>query len=255
MCLASWASPAYYTATLKAERVFGLCNQCGLGSSAQPMTLHLWVLLVGCVTLLEGACVPYKPTLHLEESPYTIPAKVYLELLDDASPPEDKEDASGQSLSQTSTQLMEGDLTTLVTQAILADFRATSVFQSISSQQENPDLILSGTIHRFYGQVSLPSWLLIPGVKLAVQALWGIVQGWEGDGDLELTLARSDGQVLGNYRGQARYQEIAQHDHRFWSAPLYPAHARLNRAFTDALYQIREQMLRDRDLLMAGLRK
>ncbi|TLY14187.1 MAG: hypothetical protein E6K69_08100 [Nitrospirae bacterium] len=156
------------------------------------MTLHLWVLLVGCVTLLESACVPYKPTLHLEESPHTIPAKVYLELLDDASPPEDKEDASGQSLSQTSTQLMEGDLTTLVTQAILADFRATSVFQSISSQQENPDLILSGTIHRFYGQVSLPSWLLIPGVKLAVQAFWGIVQGWEGDVDLELTLARSD---------------------------------------------------------------
>jgi hypothetical protein len=219
------------------------------------MTRHVSALLVGCVTLLYSACVPYKPTLHLEDSPHTIPAKVYLEPLRDASPPGDKEDASEQSLSQTSAHLMEGDLTTLVTQAILADFRATSVFQSISPQRENPDLILSGTIHRFYGQVSLPSWLLIPGVKLAVQAFWGIVQGWEGDVDLELTLARSDGQVLSTYRGQARYQEIAQLDHRFWSVPLYPAHARLNLAFTDAVSQIREQMLRDRDVLMAALRK
>jgi len=219
------------------------------------MTRQLSVLLVGCVMLLCSGCVPYKPTLHLEESPHTIPAKVYLEPLRDASPPGDKEDASGQSLSQTSADLMEGDLTTLVTRAILTDFRATSVFQSISPERENPDLVLSGTIHRFYGQVALPSWLLIPGVKLAVQAFWGIVQGWEGDVDLELTLARSDGQVLSTYRGQAHYQEIAQHDHRFWSVPLYPAHARLNRAFTDAVSQIREQMLRDRDVLMAGLRK
>jgi hypothetical protein len=219
------------------------------------MTRHLSVLLVGCVTLLCSACVPYKPTLHLEESPHTIPANAYLEPLRDASPPGDKEDASRQSLSQTSAELMEGDLAAVVTRAILADFRATSVFQSISPQRENPDLILSGTIHRFYGQISLPSWFLIPGVKLAVQAFWGIVQGWEGDVDLELTLARSDGQVLSTYRGQARYQEIAQHDHRFWSVPLYPAHARLNRAFTDAVSQIRERMLRDRDVLMAGLRK
>lgn len=54
-------------------------------------------------------------------------------------------------------------------------------------------------------------------------------------------------------RSAASYREVATHDHRYWATPLYPAHARLNQAFTEAIQQIRDQMLRDRDAIMAGM--
>jgi hypothetical protein len=195
----------------------------------------------------------YKPALSLEKSPHTIPASVAVLTLRDASPPDDKEDLAEGTVSQTKS--LEGALATMVTQAIIADFSATGVFRSIragrASQKDgdHPDLILSGTIHRFYGQATIPSWLMIPGVGWAVNAFASPAQEWQGAVDLELTVTRPDGQVIGSYRGHATYQEIAEHDSRYWSAPLYPAHARLNQAFTEAVQQIRDQILRDRDRL------
>lgn len=211
-------------------------------------------LLMWCSAFLLAACVPYKPTLSLEKSPHTIPASVSVQLLRDASPPDDKEDLAEGTVSQTKS--MEGDLSELVAQAIVADFSATGVFQSIRADQagrrdgDHPDLILSGTIHRFYGQATIPSWLMIPGVGWAVNAFASPAQEWQGAVDLELTVTRPDGQVVGTYRGRAAYQEVAEHDSRYWSMPLYPAHARLNLAFTEAVQQIRDQMLRDRDRLI-----
>jgi len=206
--------------------------------------------LTGCAGLLVTACVPYKPTLLLEKSPDTIPVSVSVQPLRDATPPDDKENLAADTISQTGS--MEGELSALVTQAIEADFSATSLFRSISQGEPHPDLILSGTIHRFYGQATLLSWV-IPGVGWTVNAVVSPVQAWQGEVDLELTLARPNGQVLGAYRGHATYQELADHDSRYWSMPLYPAHARLNQAFTEAVQHIREQMLRDRSLLAAGL--
>lgn len=211
--------------------------------------------MIVAAALFLAACVPYKPMVSLENSPSTIPVKVSVQPLRDASPTEDKEPAARRNFSQTGLDSLEGDLGALVTQAILSDFRSTSVFQSIRTEQDHPDLILSGTIHRFYGQVSIPSWLLIPGIGWAAQIFWSPVQEWEGEVDLELTLTTPTGLVLGTYRGRAAYEEIAEYDSRYWASPLLPAHRRLNDAFTKAVRQIRDQMLRDRDRLMAGIRQ
>jgi len=225
---------------------------CTLKAMRNKMTAcRLSAFLVGCLALFFTACVPYKPTLALEKSPHTIPASVSVQLLRDASPPDDKEDLAEGTVSQTGS--MEGDLSALVTQAIVADFSATGVFRSIRKGGDHSDLILSGTIHRFYGQATIPSWLMIPGVGWAVNAFASPAQEWQGAVDLELTVTRPDGQVVGTYRGRAAYQEIAEHDSRYWSAPLYPAHARLNLAFTEAVQQIRDQILRDRDRLVASI--
>ncbi len=207
------------------------------------------------LTVSLPGCLPYKPTLKLHHSPATIPARVFLEPLRDLTPPEDRDPASSQGLSQTSAGSMEGDLAPLVTRALLADFSATGVFHSFSTERSRADWILTGTIHRFHGEVSLPAWLLIPGLDLAVQALWGAVQEWEGVVELELTLSSPDGGQLGTYRGTARYDEVAHYDHHYWAMPLYPAHARLNRAFTDAVEQIRDQIFHDRERLLASLRR
>ncbi|MBM4123725.1 MAG: hypothetical protein FJ246_02025 [Nitrospira sp.] len=210
-------------------------------------------LLVGCLALILAACIPYKPTLALEKSVHSIPVSVAVEMFRDASPPDDKEDLAEGTVSQTKS--MEGDLSALVTRAIVADFSAAAVFRSIGRHAAHPDLILSGTIRRFYGQATIPSWALIPGLGWAVSAFASPVQAWQGEVDLEVRLATPDGLVLGVYRGRAAYQEMAGHDSRYWSMPLYPAHVRLNRAFTEAVGQIRDQMVKDRELLLTGLMK
>ncbi len=214
------------------------------------LSLLVWM---SCGTLLLSACVPYKPTLFLDASPVTIPARVLVQPLRDASPQEDKEHATAQSFSQTSVDSLDEDLSALVTRAVIADFSTTSVFQSVAGTERTPDLILSGTIHRFYGEVTLPSWAMIPGVAWAVSVFWSPVQERHGEVDLELTLATPEGEILGRYRGCDKYGEVAGREGRFWSMPVYPAHSRLNQSFTEAVRQIRDQMLDDRERLLAAL--
>ena len=209
---------------------------------------------IGCAALFVSACVPYKPMLFLDPSPMTIPAKVRVETLRDTSPQDDKEHASSHSFSQTSADSLEEDLSTLVTRAIVADFSTTSVFRSVANTERSPDLILSGTIHRFYGEVTLPTWAMIPGVAWAVSVFWSPVQERHGAVDLELTLSRPDGELLARYRGCEQYGEVAGRDHHYWAMPVYPAHRRLNQMFTVAVQQIRDQMLVDRDYLVTALR-
>jgi hypothetical protein len=210
-------------------------------------------VVTGCGMLLLSACVSYKPTLFLEASPVTIPARILVQPLRDASPEDDKEHATARSFSQTSAESLEQDLSTLVTRAVIADFSATSVFQSVGGTERFPDLILSGTIHRFYGEVTLPAWAMIPGVGWAVSVFWSPVQERHGEVDLELTLASPEGRVLGRYRGCNKYGEIAGHEDRYWSMPVYPAHSRLNLSFTEAVRQIRDQILDDRERLLSSL--
>jgi len=209
----------------------------------------------GVILFLTACAVPYKPTLKLETTFQAIPARVLVQPLRDASPPDDKEDSTEASFSQTSSRSMEGDLSALVTKALVADFNATHVFRDLHRSQGNPDLILSGTIRRFYGQVSIPSWLRVSWMSWAAHAYWVPFQQWEGEVDLELVLSTPDGLVLGTYHGQVEYRQVEGRDRHYWSMPLYPAHARLNRAFTEAVEQIRDQMLLDRDRLVAAARK
>lgn len=214
-------------------------------------------LLTGAVVilLLTACAIPYKPTLKMEATFNTIPAKVLVRPLVDASPPDDKQNSSEAGLSQTGPGSMEGDLSVLVTKAIVADFSATGVFQTLHRNQQGPDLILSGTIHRFYGEVSTPSWLHVPWMSWAAHAYWVPFQQWEGEVDIELVLSTPDGKVLGAYRGQADYSQLEGRDHHYWSMPLYPAHARLNRAFTEAVEQIRDQIFGDRAKLLAAIQR
>jgi hypothetical protein len=216
------------------------------------MRIRRWGYLGLGVAL--AACVPYKPTLFLDNSPMTIPAHVLMQPLRDLSPADDKEPATRQSYSQTGPDALEDELNVLVTRAIVAEFNTTAVFHTVAGSTRAPDLILSGTIHRFHGEVTLPSWAMIPGLAWTVNMFWSPVQEREGQVDLELTLATPEGEVVGRYRGCDRYRETAGHDHHYWSMPLYPAHSRLNQSFTEAVRQIRDQILEDREYIAAAVR-
>jgi hypothetical protein len=154
----------------------------------------------------------------------------------------------------TAPDRVEGELPALVARAIRSDFSATSVFTYFASKRDQADLILTGTIYRFFGEITLPSWQLVPGMRTAVETLFSEGEKWQGEVNLELTLSTRGGRLVGVYHGQSRYQETASTSANAWSAPLYPAHARLNQAFTDVMVQIRTQLFQDRELILRHAR-
>lgn len=184
----------------------------------------------------------------------TLGVIVFQEPLRDLTPPDDHVSSGTNRLVITAPDHVEGELPVLVARAIRSDFSATSIFSYFATTREQADLVLSGTIYRFFGEITLPSWQLVPGVRTAVETLFSDQQQWQGEVNLELTLATRDGRRVGSYHGVSRYQETATTSANAWSAPLYPAHARLNQAFTEAMVQIRAQLFQNRELILRHAR-
>jgi len=209
---------------------------------------------LGLLLLQLAACSQYVPRVTLEESPQTIPARVQLQPLVDASMdgsqhlPQAGPDGDG---AITDPAYLDGPLAELVTRAILKDFRTNGVFDAIGRNTSYPDLVLFGEIHRFQEQVRSPRWLAIPVVNLLVMLFAAPVESHAVDVDLELVLAYPDGVRLGQYRGQSQFtQKISVYDPEIWNEEGH----RLNLAFTEAVRQIREQMLEDEKLEKATRR-
>ena len=222
-----------------------------LGEDRSHRLRRAWLLGAGLLTLLNACSATlYKPTLHLEDVRESLAVIVFQEPLRDLSPPDDHVPMSDHRVVITAPNRVEGELPILVARAIRSDFSATSVFSYFASVREQADLILTGTIYRFVGEVALPLWSLVPGLKAFVAQFFRATEQWQGEVNLELTLSTRDGRLVGVYHGQSRYQETASAGADAWSVPLYPAHARLNQAFTEVLVQIRTQLFQDRELIL-----
>src|SRR5438093_10305766 len=205
-----------------------------------------------CLLLLQlEACSYYVPRVTLEESPQTIPARVQLYPLVDASMAESQHSPQAGDGTITDPAYQDEPLADLVTTAILKDFRKNGVFDAIGRNTSSPDLVLQGEIHRFQERVRSPRWLAIPLVNILVMLFAAPVESHTVDVELELVLAYPDGIPLGQYRGQSQFaQEITIYDPEVWNAEGH----RLNLAFTEAVRQIREQMLADEKLMKASWR-
>ena len=206
---------------------------------------------LGLLLLQLEACSYYFPRVTLEESPQTIPARVQLHALVDASMAESQHSPQAGDGTITDPAYQDEPLADLVTTAILKDFRKNGVFDAIGRNTSSPDLVLQGEIHRFQERVRSPRWLAIPLVNLLVMLFAAPVESHAVDVELELMLAYPDGTPLGQYRGQSQFtQEISVYDPEVWNAEGH----RLNLAFTEAVRQIREQMLADEKLMKASWR-
>jgi hypothetical protein len=163
----------------------------------------------------------------------------------DQSPAQDKETKPfGVSACEPTT--LQGELTADVTDAVLTDFENNMVFSNIKQRFDTqPDLLMNGTIHRFYG-TSAPDaafWLTIP-----IDTIWlfGVpILHNKGDVDLEITLARPDGTVVGTYHGQADFSEFYSMYHN----ASFAVPTQLNNAFSQSIAQIRDQILKDSEKL------
>jgi hypothetical protein len=185
--------------------------------------------------------ISYKPGTSLGMSSQTIKANVKLETFIDQSPASDKSSKfAGVSACEPGT--LDGELATDVTDAVLTDFNNNQVFASVKKRFENePDLVMKGTIQRFYGK-SGPTpvfWITIP-----IDILWffGLpIMGDDGLVNMEVSIQRPDGTVLGTYHGQAKFSKL----YTIYVNATLALPTRMNKAFTDAIAQIREQILRD----------
>lgn len=189
----------------------------------------------------EAAAASYVPTIKLTESPQTIEARAQLGPFENNIPPTDPEHARGD---QEVTKIaMEGALTDLVQQAVLADFRTNSVYRSVRLHEEHPDLVIQGHIYQFSEFRSKPWYAKIP----LIGRLFSDGERIEGGVSLDLMVLTPDGLLVGIYTGQSHIPTDAS-----TSALLSKNHRspgqQLNRAFTESMRQIRQQMAMDEHL-------
>lgn len=205
----------------------------------RPASLGLFGTFV--VLLVSGcASISYKPSLSLGESPSTVRSRVQINQFRDVSPPEEK-DKKFAGFSATEPGTLAGDLATEVTNAVLTDFSNNQVFEAIQKRMDNPDLILNGTIHRFYGQsgINALGWSTIP-----IDIIWffGLpIQSEYGSVDLEISFQLPNGTPVATYLGKSEFSESFS----MYTNIQLAIGTRLNKAFDDATRQIRSQIVAD----------
>ena len=202
------------------------------------------LILIAVLFLSACTAISYKPALSLGPSPVKIPAKIQVETFVDRSPSEDKTKRAGGS-SVTEPDSMAGDLGTEVTNAVIADFLANGVFAEVGRHVERPDAVMTGEIKRFYGRAGLNAagWITLP-----INPIWllGIpMQSSEGGVDLEVSIRRPDGAVVGTYSGRSQFSDW----YTMYNQSVWGVGTALNKAFTEAMQQIRDQMIADKGKL------
>jgi len=215
-----------------------------LETAMKTIRLLATVLLVGLT--IGCASISYKPSLSLGTSPSSVHARVQMNQLADASPPDEKETKFA-GFAATEPGTLAGDLATEVTNALLTDFSNNQVFDTIQKRMTNPDLVMNGTIHRFYAQsgINALGWST---VWMDFIWLFGLpIQSQYGAVDIELTLQRPDGTTLGTYHGKSEFSESFS----MYTNIQLAIGTRLNKAFDEAVGQIRSQLMNDADKLAA----
>jgi hypothetical protein len=186
---------------------------------------------------------PYMPTIRLSESPKTIEARVQLEPTLSRIPPFDLESKRGD-MEVTTSGLMDGELTDLIRQALLSEFRTNLLFSSVRLHDEHPDLLVQCVIYQFAEYRSRPWYAKLP----MVGSLLNPNEQIEGGVNIELIVSAPTGYYVGAYEGRSLFPDLkwpTSEKDKIQRAPGY----QLNRAFTEAMRQIRDRMLADPELI------
>jgi hypothetical protein len=179
----------------------------------------------------------------------TMPLRVEVRDLTDGSPPDDRSRLFGGAIA-TAQNTLPGDLSASVTSAILENFQLDEVFAEVSAHPEAADLVMSGTIRRFYAKAheNFLIWTLLApsGIGTYLAYLGLPVYGSYGQVDLELTFDTPAGQRVSAYVASREFSEWAS----MYCAPHHGIGARLNRMFSEVMADVREQMVADRARLL-----
>ncbi|MGH7257505.1 MAG: hypothetical protein ACREIM_03945 [Nitrospiraceae bacterium] len=139
-------------------------------------------------------------------------------------------------------------LTKAITSEILDELSTSGVFRQVTTYDPHPDLILTGLIERFYEHDRRKIWTYVPYYSDKLAGLFRL-NTYMSTGEVNMTmmLLKPTGEMIGTYTGLVRFDEdFTPNDE------MQPGD-RLNRAFSQALGQIRDDMLADIKLPKARL--
>ena len=135
------------------------------------------------------------------------------------------------------------ELTRQVESELLKELDAAGIFSRITRFDQNPDVILSGRITALREHYRPQTWAKIPDffpwVGMITQMLRLKTHVSSGEAHLTLFVLKSTGEVLGTYTGQSIFEET------FNPTKEVPPGARLNRALSEAVHQIQDEISRD----------
>lgn len=140
-----------------------------------------------------------------------------------------------------------GELTRRVEDELFTKLDAAGVFSRITRYHSNPDVILSGRITAFHERYRPQSWATIKdavpyGGKIA-QLLRLKTHASSGEVHLTLFVLKSTGEVLGTYTGKSSFNET------FTPTKADPPPGTfLNRALSEAVHQIQDELSHDLEL-------
>ncbi|HSL02815.1 MAG TPA: hypothetical protein VK901_04675 [Nitrospiraceae bacterium] len=138
------------------------------------------------------------------------------------------------------------ELTRQVESELLKELDAAGVFSRITRFDQNPDVILSGRITALHEHYRPQTWAKIPDsipyVGMIAQLLRLKTHVSSGEAQLTLFVLKSTGEVLGTYTGQSIFKET------FNPTKEVPPGARLNRALSEAVHQIQDEISHDAQL-------
>jgi len=133
-------------------------------------------------------------------------------------------------------------LTDRVQTELWTALRGAGVFTHVARFDAHPDFVLAGRINALQERYRPRVWTKIPGVDPIADVLDLKTHVSSGEADLTLFVLTPKGEVVGRYRGRSSFDET------FNPTDETPPGARLNRALSDAVQQIQEQLLRDAHL-------
>lgn len=150
------------------------------------------------------------------------------------------------STSADTTSMPEGvDLAGALSDVIAQRLREDAVFEVVERDLTRPDLVLSGTIQRFYGATK-PNAL-----QVVLAILTGLsFESTDGAVELDLALERPDGERVASYRANAEFSKWKSVD----TSDQTTLRAGLDEALRGALVDLGNQIRADRAKL-SGLRR
>lgn len=140
-------------------------------------------------------------------------------------------------------RLWRGDLSTEVTNAVIADFLINGVFAEAGKNINNPDAVMTGEIKRFYGRAGLNA---VGVITLPINPIWFLgvpMQSSEGGVDLTVSIRRPDGTLLGTYSGRSEFSGW----YTMYNRVDIGVGTALNKVFNQAMQQIRDRIIADKD--------
>lgn len=203
------------------------------------MRSYLWPVMA--LVVCSGCSTKYEPQLVLSPSPFQrlIDAKVELHPLLASD-----ELRSGHSpygvVAEDYVNKAPSKMSTIITAKILDEFAASGVFRKISMYEADPDFVLTGRVERFFEHDRRKIWTYVPYYSDKLAGLFGL-NTYMSTGEVQLTmiLLRPSGELVRTYTGQVKFNEdFTPNDE------MQPGE-RLNRAFSQVITHIRDEMLTD----------